>query len=726
MPVDPYSVCPGGTGKKIKFCCQELIGDLEQLERLVEGDQLTAALEQVTRLAAKHPGRACLLATQTKLELAARRFNDAAVTSRAFLDAFPDNPLALGHAAITAALVNNMPEAASLLDRAREAAGPDVPPDLVRIAATVVQAAAQAGQTGFAQGVLEWLQEKSLGTDEERRMLATMVASAGVPPAVRTRVHYIETQADSPWRFEFETGLKHVRSWRLGKALTAFQSLRGVASSSPELFTNIALLCEQLARPFEASEAWHTVARLRFQVGGPTAHDDAVEATGRAMTLETQADPDRSPLVRYGLLRGTLQGEIELLEDVVRQNGQCEPSPFDRSRWVSRGAVPPRSVWRIFDAAASDQPDVPPGRLLGTLLVYGRQTDRDAEAVLQGFQPDLVLAQPFLESLLKTTFQASEDAGELPAATPTQWLLGAQFRLSIPKSPPPSVPSDQPTQIDQLLARQRAAGWDRLRSLWPSEPLPELMGRSPRDAVMAGQPLVWRVEAFITENEATLQRPGGAAVWADMRNLLGLAMPEAISEPRPLGTVPPLRWHRLCWEVVELEQLRGLLVTAIDAGFELAAEQASRELLSRSDATAADQWESLSFLEERAVESIDKLEILRRMRELAGHVKAHVGLLDVAELRVRMQRGDQAEMMVLLDRLRRTAGRDQQVMSALAEVLMEAGVDLSALAGGAAPVGAGAMSAAGETIGAAAGKLWTPGGEPAAAPTEKKTLWTPD
>ena len=32
MPIDPYSPCPGGTGKKIKFCCSELVGDLEIAE----------------------------------------------------------------------------------------------------------------------------------------------------------------------------------------------------------------------------------------------------------------------------------------------------------------------------------------------------------------------------------------------------------------------------------------------------------------------------------------------------------------------------------------------------------------------------------------------------------------------------------------------------------------------------------------------------------------------
>ena len=58
MPVDPYAACPGGTCKKVKFCCPDLVGDLEQLDRLIEGDQISAALEQVKRLSEKHPRRA--------------------------------------------------------------------------------------------------------------------------------------------------------------------------------------------------------------------------------------------------------------------------------------------------------------------------------------------------------------------------------------------------------------------------------------------------------------------------------------------------------------------------------------------------------------------------------------------------------------------------------------------------------------------------------------------
>jgi hypothetical protein len=31
MPIDAYSPCPGGTGKKIKFCCPDFLGELETI-----------------------------------------------------------------------------------------------------------------------------------------------------------------------------------------------------------------------------------------------------------------------------------------------------------------------------------------------------------------------------------------------------------------------------------------------------------------------------------------------------------------------------------------------------------------------------------------------------------------------------------------------------------------------------------------------------------------------
>ena len=36
-PLDAYSVCPGGTGKELKFCCPDFVGELQKIVRLARG-----------------------------------------------------------------------------------------------------------------------------------------------------------------------------------------------------------------------------------------------------------------------------------------------------------------------------------------------------------------------------------------------------------------------------------------------------------------------------------------------------------------------------------------------------------------------------------------------------------------------------------------------------------------------------------------------------------------
>jgi hypothetical protein len=274
------------------------------------------------------------------------------------------------------------------------------------------------------------------------------------------------------------------------------------------------------------------------------------------------------------------------------------------------------------------------------------------------------------------------------------------------------------------MARQHEAVWTRFAATWPDTPLPELLGKSPRQSLADAEGRR-RVEALVTEGEATSRLGGSTAAWRTIRASLALAEPPRIAADRPLEEVSPLCWHRLDMGRLDLEQLRGVLVTAIDAGFDRAAELAAEAVVARTDAAPADRWEAFGVLEDRAETSVRKLEIVAHLRAVAKELKAGDGMLDVAELRVRLQRGDQAEIVRLLEHVQREHGRDAQVLQALAQVLMEAGIDLGALAGRP-PGGAAAAGAMPAAAAAEPGKLWTPGGSPAAGGGEKKTIWTPD
>ena len=58
MALDPYSLCPCGSGKKLKFCCTDIVNDMLKALQLHEGGQSRAALKILQKLHAQEPGRA--------------------------------------------------------------------------------------------------------------------------------------------------------------------------------------------------------------------------------------------------------------------------------------------------------------------------------------------------------------------------------------------------------------------------------------------------------------------------------------------------------------------------------------------------------------------------------------------------------------------------------------------------------------------------------------------
>ncbi|GEM_PF-5938142 len=108
MPLDGYSVCPAGTGKKIKFCCPSNWQDLEKISRLVEGEQYRAALQQVDQLLAKQPERACLWTYKTVLERVNGNAQGAIAAANEFLTHCPRNPVALAEHAIALAIQDEL------------------------------------------------------------------------------------------------------------------------------------------------------------------------------------------------------------------------------------------------------------------------------------------------------------------------------------------------------------------------------------------------------------------------------------------------------------------------------------------------------------------------------------------------------------------------------------------------------------------------------------------
>ena len=104
MPIDAYSLCPGGIDRKVKFCCADLLAELQKIDRMVEGEQYLACLQHIDRLQEQGRPRACLLATKALLLRTTGQAEAAEANLQVFREHFPDNPVALAEAAILQAV----------------------------------------------------------------------------------------------------------------------------------------------------------------------------------------------------------------------------------------------------------------------------------------------------------------------------------------------------------------------------------------------------------------------------------------------------------------------------------------------------------------------------------------------------------------------------------------------------------------------------------------------
>ena len=100
MSLDAYSLCPGGTGKKIKFCCPDFLPELEKIDRMIEGEQFNACLQNIDQLEQKGQFRACLMAIKSELLRVTGQVAVAPGYVADFVHRFPQSSAAWSEAAL--------------------------------------------------------------------------------------------------------------------------------------------------------------------------------------------------------------------------------------------------------------------------------------------------------------------------------------------------------------------------------------------------------------------------------------------------------------------------------------------------------------------------------------------------------------------------------------------------------------------------------------------------
>lgn len=693
-PMDQYSPCPGGTGKKIRFCCKELLPDLQRLKRMAEGEQWSACYEHIDRLQGKYPDRACLYAMKGVTLAHLQRFEELKANAEAFVASHPDNPIAHAEAAWAAAFLHGgragiAPFLKALACCQDEAVRTQLYSRLLVIIGSIM---AVRG-VHAARALLE-----AWGGDAAA---AELNASYSRPLWFIEPRALAECPADFPWKAEFDEALQFAQSLRWFEAERAFTALAERSNDIPAVWRNLMIVRAWVADMTGSAEAARRYASL------VESDEDAAEleayaayASGEMLGDGVQVTTVRYPVIDLNGLRKALEQDagIRGLKPADRDIEKSVATHEDWYRFVGPPATPQGvPEWACLLVVTRARGETPPElMLLGSTPESRANAQRRVEVLAGG----TVGSGRMVESTFEETATDEESATEL--------YLRQEFLLRL----------DAPPEWQGALAARLKTF---LRERWPTMGLGLLQGKSFREGLADGA-LRRRALAAILLLEYLLDRFGLEADGETLRGLLGVG-PRGPIDPQvvPLASVSLSRLH-----LVEVEKLAASdLVEGFERAWRFGAEAAVARFAPALAQNGTIPWNPTRV--KAAIETLSReenyarvLAWCQRWRQEAREVPGACAKFDMQELRARFFRGELREVRELANHLR-SEHYDQPGVVETLQALGAAMEDIMQ------QVLAASKRAREPSIvapdGGQAGKLWTP--DSARPPGNRPTLWTP-
>lgn len=707
MPIDAYSLCPGGTGKRIKFCCKDIFTDLQEIERMQEGGQNFACLERIEQVERKAPDRACLLEIKCQLLLGMERVDDYRTTVKRFVEKHADNPVAWAEQAVLASHDEGPHAAMAALQHAAELSGEGVPGRLYDVMGAVAHSFLTAGQILPARAL--FLMQTLLQHDDPQpvEMVVQLNSAPSAPLLLKDDPAIKPCLADVPWKSEFDEALQAVGRMQWQRAADRLSALAAKVPDSSEVWHNLATLRGWLGDTEGCAAAWRKYATLNIPL------EDATEAEALAMILSDNPLGDQ---VEIQVLSYPI-GDAEEVRAAIAASPRALPIPPNRLPAASEDSPPPKAAFLLIDRSpmksGQDATVEQVPRALAHVLLYGRETDRTARVEALVVSPRRAEAvQALLADLVAELHGATPTTRPIGRISASRQLLRRDWHLPDDLSPEQSLHlADQFTT--HILLHQ-----------WPAAPLGLFDGKSPREA---GADPANRIKlmAAILLMEYWTEQTGETFDFNLLRSEVGLPALEPIDpqginvELLPLGRLSRVEVEKLDDETLLRVYRRAMGFRASAALEKLAHAVASRPALAHQ----REMIPAYRYLAETAPDASQALDYIERGRKVSLETGDSCASWDFLEVSVRLERGEGEEFQRLVNHLQSQHIREPGVAQALHRMLVELGLIR--------PEGAAAPPAAEEpsivvpgSSSGEAGKLWTPDSP---GPTgQKSKLWTPD
>ena len=719
MATDLYAKCPCGSGKKIKFCCKDIISDIERIERMLQGEQRTSALDKINKLLEKHVDRPALLSLKALVLLELEQNSQADEVVERLLEIEPHNSSALALKAERLAREGDLPGGLRELHGALRFSEGVLSRIVYRSYLSVCVVLIESGE--FISGYAHLLTLVAITKGQDRAsagLLVNVTNSERLPAIFQGLMIRDDAPEGVTWQREFDVAIDLYRNGDWSEAARMLDDMSARILDEPVLLRNQALLQAWTCNDAAAVRAFRDFAAIR-----DVDLMDAVEAEACAQMLEPADTADFCNVVSITHEIDSADATMEKLlsapelESIPVQRDADSEGPPAKAKFLLMDRPIPEGNVAASDLSASDLP-----QHRASLALYGKQTDQEARIVVEALQNDH----------LNATLAKLSELIEKPLSSDNAVVHGMAHKVEQLFRPNYWVPGK--TSLAAFEELQRAQITRQLSEVWPDLPLSQFGGKSAREAA-AEKKMQRKVLAAILNLEFWADRHQVDIDFDSLRVELGLpAKPSIDPNDSNLRRLSPAKLR--CVELSKLtdEDLKFVfeIVSVRQSGTFL--YRIGEEVLQRpSMVEHLDLVEVHSHMADLAPSTDQRLDHLAAARDLSVSRGDSPATWLVAELDVRFSRAevDQARRLAL--EIQSRYMKEPGVPQLLAQVVSKYGLLPDSAGPGATQMASEAMEA--EPAVAAASTtspsaVWTPGGDESASASEpqageKSKLWVP-
>ena len=708
MSIDSYSFCPCGSGKKIKFCCcSDLATELGKIVRMFEGDQRQACLTEVDKLIAAGKDRAAFLSVKSRLEIELGENEKARKTAERFAEKYPDNPLAFCQIALLQAMEDAENDGVAALQQSLQICNGKVPSDLLGTLEAVVTRLLVEDKPIAARAHLMLLM--AFAKDEDQPMVSAMLndllSSPQVPVFLRASFPLPERPESAPWLDQAE---KILGSTPIGIWAASADELEGLINRFPKepwLWAQLASLRSWLGQNTEASKAFRQLASLKH-----VSLDMAVEAEVVAQLLDdSQSDTVSILNVRCeipdveALMEFLLSDKCAVQLNIDQSGSEDEPPPKAAFDLLDKPMVK-----SVVDLKLDDVPSV-----LGGILVYGKQTDREARAELSYYSSgDSEEGESWIKQYFEDRLGAEQSKETKEVSVESSVFL---------RSARPRFPMDGPADDIENLRKRYFT--QKTLEVWPQTPFRVLEGNTPAEATK--NPALRRsLLATLMRLEFSREVHVHGVNLDGLRAKLGLPRPEPIDPwKNDLNTLPAWKLQHLDTVKLSDEQLEQALRRS-----SLYVEARSLQLLAKESLARESMRPNFpepilyGLLARSASFSGEALEYIDLAKKAAVELGDSPAVFMIAELQHLMQRHEVNKFMEVLNELRLRYLDQPGIAEQLQQTLSRLGVQF-----GPPDQPAGSDQPVPETVPPESEStgIWTPDSDKSTSEGDEPGLWLP-